>query len=636
MIVRHLVLLDPDFNNFSVHLESVLRAILGPENVTHFPLQPGSVTPPLAAFETLSAELEEYYIHGLRVVWVPQGESGKAFKPGLMNQDGFIGTCAALALAYPDLDFIPVAKLQDILTAVPQVQGGMDPLTDPWGRREGIRDKLRAMKDEKGDLVFSYLPKRKKLTVAIDDEEIYAHLHAYAAYRFGNRSMGISCWNQAQQWLGKDSVGFLRINIDQTFEDLFMHFPDGACEGLSDLAQRDQTLPRLAEAKIRNFVSSAFRQSGYEERQERNRAHLLDWAKEPGENRAFGRLSKPYGGIHALWKNLNLEMGWTSVADSSKLTVSSFERKIPHSAPGVVAKIAQTLIDRSGAIVRSNPGLLEAIRGAVLATEALELIGGLNPTYSIEALRLRHECEAIAECSFSGVEYNISTKERIDEIYRDAESISHHFGPNHAKRAGLNAAMNILNRILVIMRNNAQFDEEQDYLAEIRKKHHALKWMDDRRPDLDSFRKAGTGICNKLKTHSIGQKYASEIHKSFLSVWWILSISKRTLRELERPLDWYGETALASAGKLLCLILGQWILITFLFYFCLPSGRSGLGYAIECTISTFVSIGQPIVHGEGFNTLSVGFVVVNCYSMIMGWLHLGFLIANIYQVLSRK
>ena len=76
----------------------------------------------------------------------------------------------------------------------------------------------------------------------------------------------------------------------------------------------------------------------------------------------------------------------------------------------------------------------DAVSGAVLATDALELTGGRTPTTAIDALYLKHQFELEAECQFSGVEYHLRIEPRLEEIAEDAAWICRWFAPRQQKK----------------------------------------------------------------------------------------------------------------------------------------------------------------------------------------------------------
>ena len=133
-------------------------------------------------------------------------------------------------------------------------------LTQPLGRyeqraRNDVRARMKSDVEVGADA--SYLALRENLAVAIDDEESYAYLHAYTAYRNGFKAAHVGSDDLATYILGNSApLG----TPDLSFEDLFITFPDGS-HGYSWLRHRDEILPLLARTPQRIFVTSG--QSGW-------------------------------------------------------------------------------------------------------------------------------------------------------------------------------------------------------------------------------------------------------------------------------------------------------------------------------------------------------------------------------------
>lgn len=87
---------------------------------------------------------------------------------------------------------------------------GFVPLFDPTGLREQVRKRVRDA-EERGGRVASYVPERGALAVAIDEEQDYAFLNAYVAYRFGYRCHALTSYENA--------VRVLRTQVKQLFDD---------------------------------------------------------------------------------------------------------------------------------------------------------------------------------------------------------------------------------------------------------------------------------------------------------------------------------------------------------------------------------------------------------------------------------
>jgi hypothetical protein len=77
------------------------------------------------------------------------------------------------------------------------------PLFDPAGLRERVRARIRDAVEE-GTRVAAYVPSRAGVAVAVDEEEDYAFLNAYVAYRFGYRAHALTTYEGAARVLRSD------------------------------------------------------------------------------------------------------------------------------------------------------------------------------------------------------------------------------------------------------------------------------------------------------------------------------------------------------------------------------------------------------------------------------------------------
>nr|VFJ73255.1 MAG: hypothetical protein BECKFM1743A_GA0114220_107043 [Candidatus Kentron sp. FM]VFJ74105.1 MAG: hypothetical protein BECKFM1743C_GA0114222_107683 [Candidatus Kentron sp. FM]VFK21225.1 MAG: hypothetical protein BECKFM1743B_GA0114221_107683 [Candidatus Kentron sp. FM] len=211
---------------------------------------------------------------------------------------------------------------------------------------------------------------------------------------------------------------------------------------------------------------------------------------------------KPHAGIFSVWEKSGLDRGlrWREgekPEPAGRLHLGTGEGYVwppdwrkekpdtdshGHSSPGIFLLIARHLIDRAEGMLANADGVSsveKAVRGAVLAGDALELLGGKTPTTAAEALSLKHRFELHAECQFVGVEHHIPLKRRFEEIQREAESIARWFRPQEQDRAALNIQMNIVNQLVGILRAYNQFDEEQECMSRVRYLHNSI-YMRDR------------------------------------------------------------------------------------------------------------------------------------------------------------
>lgn len=256
-----------------------------------------------------------------------------------------------------------------------------------------------------------------------------------------------------------------------------------------------------------------------------------------------------------------------------------------HSAPGKLLAIATSLIDRAAKLRKDGiHSVQEAVRGAILANEALELLGNRTPTEAIEALNLKYQFEVLAECQFSGVEFNIDPKPRLAEIHMEVKNICSWFGEDKQKLASMNAEMVIDTAIMRIFREYAQYDEEQTCNIRARKLHNRL-WSQQKKINL-----------------------------------------------LARPFLWYIENLLRSfSGFVIVIIL--WIVVLWSLYYL--TGHENIGSAFVDAWSSFFSIGNPITVAEGIKH-PYAYKCVTCFAIFLGFTHLGVFVSHLYSILSRK
>lgn len=132
--------------------------------------------------------------------------------PTATNQDGWSVVVAMLVLAYPEVHWVfntPHPALDGFLFSDLHILCASDPLRgieraqelgysslfDPTGLRNSIRQRLRTG-------AAPYVPVRGVSAAAIDEEEAFAYLHAYTAYRFGFRAWPVFRWGLMWRMFG--------------------------------------------------------------------------------------------------------------------------------------------------------------------------------------------------------------------------------------------------------------------------------------------------------------------------------------------------------------------------------------------------------------------------------------------------
>jgi len=457
-------------------------------------LVPASVISPQNQFERIAVQFDSWLEQDNQIMVLVADVYPLAMNPLL---PGYESLLAMLILAFPEVRWLfgtirgyDGTDTDDQLDKFRKAHGlhhlfqpWQTPLFDGAGLRDWVRQccsKQSDNEDSKKDA--AYVPLREQLAVAMDEETDYAYLHAYTAYRFGFRAMALTRWNAVDAVLGENAV-VPSDNLGIVLEDLYLNFPDGG-KGMSALTMRADTLPRLKDAEHRILITSGHRVVGDKKKIEQNREHIAD---QKSKGKRIGKLYKPHGGIFSIWEDSGLKKqlkkgvgkGYVWPPDWKAIT-----REFPpedndenhgHSSPGVLLQVARHLLNRAERLL-ANPITTaeEAVRGAVLATDALELLGGKTPTSAAEALALKHQFAIHAECQFVGVEHRIRLTARFEEIRRDAKSIAHWFRPKERKRATLNIEMDVINRIIKVLREYNQFDEELVCINRVRNLHNSL------------------------------------------------------------------------------------------------------------------------------------------------------------------
>lgn len=332
---------------------------------------------------------------------------------------------------------------------------------DYLGLRDWVHRVMRLDNDTREDA--SHLPTRKRVCVAVDDESPYANLHAYAAYRMHFRARAASTLEEADKCLADEATEQPYL----VFDDISLGF---RAEGddLKDLMARDARWPRIADASMRIFVTAA-----------RGIVDRKPWIGSPKSDVAatcqyiWERIAEGNQNILVRHKPISviaLLATDPTLAESIETPQPRIRSKQPvnpldHSRPINLLRIAEFLIERSSKYLADAHTVEGATTAAVLALDAHELLGNGSPTQNIEALRLCHRFEIIAECLFSGVNLHDAAEYHIDQVRKVVPSIVGIFGN---RRVVADMQVSILVDMMRTYRDFAQWDEEQLCLQHIR------------------------------------------------------------------------------------------------------------------------------------------------------------------------
>jgi hypothetical protein len=468
--------------------------------------------------------------------------------------------------------------------------------------------------------VFDYLPLRRQLAIAIDEEIDYSLLHSYTAYRFGFRAVAASTYAIADEYLRHaDSTGSVNQaypsdeqlgpyehppsrQVYLAFEDLHLNFPDSSRRGLSQLYEerhpnrstgkysdgRCVDWPRLESAKYRVFVSAGLKPPGERERMRKNVRYLR---KQQALGRRVTHVSKPHAGMFRLWEHAGLRQGLKQgLALEFKWPPPAMlaHDAYGHSAPGMMLLIANALIGRAKRLEKDDlPGIEPALRGAVLAGDAVELLGGRTGTVSVDALRMKHRFEIRAECAFSGVEHHMEVRARSIEVRKTIGWLSGSVGRPQRATFADNSELEVMLDLGKILSDAGRFDEGLHCLNRVRHLHNTL-WM-----------------------------------------------RKHPGRYLMWPVLRYLELLLGSFA-LFVVIVVMWVFALGVGYNA-AAGYSNMSHGLMDSVTSFFSIGSP-VHPLTFNAPAhpdvYGWVVA--VAVVSGFVHLGVFVSHMYTIVSRR
>lgn len=487
-----------------------------------------------------------------------------------------------------------------------------EPLYDPYGLREAVINNMNS---------FGYTIKtRARKAIVVDDEPDYATINSYILYKYGNRTLRVNTDSMlkeiANQYKPIVSIEDLYLN----FEDIDPH----ERESMSSLETRDgpQGMKFISGIKYRiimttlgtkdNSENLRYLEDNYNSNNSKAKNNIDKWAIV---------IQKPITGIHEIYEHTGLKKWQDTVYDKTNDHTGERERKrqtagskieLPnHSCPGGVLAVVLRIRNRIEQIERNCNSIQEIITGATLSTIAYELLNYRTPTLAFEMLSKIHFFETLAECKFYGVQAKFNIRKRLEEIKEETEKISStSLQQEHSKLIEYNCRVEILERIRKIYQEQNQFDEEQECMKEIRQIYTRIRdeksknWKKERR---SKYIAKTTG--NTIK----GVKIPGIVN-----------------RIMERPLN-----IIISAASLIALLIIFTITIKVFAY-----GTELNAAVIEATsYNAIVSfMGESVIDNQ--STIDRYSIIIDKWfavaAMILGYIHLGMLIAYMYQIINRK
>lgn len=626
--------------------------------------------------------------------------------PMATNRGNWSATVGMLILAFPEMHWVlntPYQTPDGSLFASGHVLGAGNelveiiklrnadytPLFDPAGLRHGIRKKLSGTRES------SYVPLRHHVAAAIDEEDDYAYFNAYMAYRIGYRSHLISSYLMMEEVLSRpdaDKAQKAQNNgrniagsngqpaqkrdehVELVFEDLYLNFPDHFDPELhlSDLEKRTNDFKALdgqpSRKQMRALVTVGHDIPYKPGLLKLNEDYQKRW--EGRGDRKFSNVLKPVSGYFHLLEESGVDREasgyyWPPRADDTprdskdpSLPVDTSSRRTfytGHSAPGRLLEIAERLLCRTESNAEHVHTVAQAVYGATLALEAQEYLGHRTPTTSLQALALKHKFEVTAECLFYGVGTNKEVKERFREIQKEVSSISRWLNKENQKAAQLDAELSIVSKLMLIFRQNYQFDEEQESLKTLRKLNRKLwsrRERTVRRKQIQAYKQR-----QQIKFWKLPQLFAAGV--SGWLVHWPIRVGRWYVDGLINSLAWFAFAILAWViilsvlYGLLCgctgatpspqnQTLAQVLEPLRTFHstekHLLPTAQKTLFYSeqgVMHAMTAFFGL-QPPHDMDELEDYGPYAVIVTLFAIALGFGHLGIFVSHVYSVISRR
>lgn len=343
-----------------------------------------------------------------------------------------------MILSFPELEFVFINSIiqasqtiNDWINCHTSTENNepFSPLFDFSELRNLIRKKINHNLGTENNLIT-----RIKTARVIEDEKSFGYFHSYILYKGKHLTKLYTCLNH----LNEGGEG-----VDVQIEDFNLDFIDKRNDlNLNDFQKRIKIFPFLNNSTKKVLITVG---------KNSDSQHLTN----------YKIIQKPSQGIFKIEEEI--------LGENQKINdIAHKQNPDGHSVPGVMAFIAENLISRSQILLDNSKNIVDAIHAATLALEAKELLMGLNPTLSFQALSIQQKAEVLAESIFMGTEYNIDLKPRFEEIKKEVESIAKCFPEKEQERVVINTQLIIVENLSGIYSSYKQFEEEIECLNEAR------------------------------------------------------------------------------------------------------------------------------------------------------------------------
>lgn len=481
--------------------------------------------------------------------------------------------------------FVVIGDLTSLLRQLSRHASGFRTYFDPTGLRRYLRRSRTDQLEQQGNA--------SRVAATIDEEKDFLLTNGYLLYSYGYDTALVPSLTEMEHLLG---TGYTGKAFDIILEDIDLRFPDISVSGTDgDAAHRGLTLGDGDGDRSRVDAALDLRAKlfpGLGRLPKRQRVCVSTTAPVGNEHPS---VPKPFGGfLHPTWEK-HLAGEGRGIRRGLQVT----EVRTPHgshSAPFTRQMIASALTDRAREIRKTAVGQEEAIHGALLALDAWQLLDGKTLALSLEALDILYGFEVKAECAFVGTAQSLKVGRRFHELRAVVETVVSK--RNVKRRHQINNAMvEIADDLRRTYREYEQFDEEEE----------ALNWV---------------------------RGYRVKLHK-----WWL------------QPFEHYFVSIIRSFRRI-SMVCAAWIILFSLLWAHFGSSYAScckddelcirdFSEAFEMSFTNFFAV-DPTALWKIFTIQTADVTNLWMYQSaaffqaFLGFVHLGILIAYLYQKISRR
>jgi len=399
------------------------------------------------------------------------------------------------------LNFVsPLDKGNGLSSTLARFAHGMRCWFDPTGLRTFVKNRFLGQlfgKDNNwnntDDQRKVLLDRLSRVAVAIDEEREFALLNAYTAWKFGRRAWIVTTYSEFNThplW----SVKSEKATDVVVLRDVDLRFPDVKVGGQNinvrgDLRniRSDRWQDKIGKAWLVRVVSGEtnVRPVASPDKLKACSPDLENWrlGQEGGTGKeevlSYSGFSKPLATLYDLQDVLGEPGSRAESSVISRITQPSDSsddgQQAGHGAPYSNLAIAESLLRQARC---RQETFSESVIGALLASEAYELLLGMSKTTALEALYEMHRSEVRAEIGIPGTGEAISIKHRQEDVKKTVVSLYRKLGLKQSVRVQRLYLSQIWSELRVIYRKGEQFGAgEQANIEGLRYARWTPKWI---------------------------------------------------------------------------------------------------------------------------------------------------------------